>query len=142
MPTPYRTTRRIEFFDTDMAGIVHFANFFRWMESAEQEFLRSLGLSVAMRWEDQAIGFPRVSASCDYVRPARFEDVLEIAVRLANLGRKSVTYSFEFFKNGEAVARGQISAVCCRTTNEHRLESIEIPEGIRRKLQAHVEEGR
>ena len=44
-----RTSRRVEFCDTDMAGIVHFANFFRWMESAEVEFLRSLGLSVAVQ---------------------------------------------------------------------------------------------
>ena len=46
MSTPFRTTRRIEFADTEMAGIVHFANFFRFMEAAEVEFLRSRGLSV------------------------------------------------------------------------------------------------
>src|SRR5213078_989612 len=46
MPAVFRTTRRVEFADTDMAGIVHFANFFRYMESAEHEFLRSHGLSV------------------------------------------------------------------------------------------------
>ena len=57
----FRTTRRIEFGDTDMAGIVHFANFFRFMESAECEFLRSRGLSVKLDWEGQAIGFPRVT---------------------------------------------------------------------------------
>ena len=38
--------RQVEFAETDMAGIVHFANFFRWMESAEHAFLRSLGHSV------------------------------------------------------------------------------------------------
>src|SRR5438094_9966074 len=89
-----RTSRRVEFCDTDMAGIVHFANFFRWMESAEVEFLRSLGLSVAVQTGDEKLGFPRVAASCDYVRPARFEDVLEIAVTLRRLGSKSVTYGF------------------------------------------------
>src|SRR5437868_6014643 len=56
----FRTTRRIEFGDTDMAGIVHFANFFRFMEAAECAFLRSRGLSVRMQWEGQAIGFPRL----------------------------------------------------------------------------------
>src|SRR3954468_12285601 len=88
--------RRVEFVDTDMAGIVHFSNFFRWMESAEVEFLRSLGLSVKLAWEGVPLGFPRVSAACDYVRPARFEDILQIAVTLAKVGRKSVTYAFEF----------------------------------------------
>jgi acyl-CoA thioester hydrolase len=46
MPEPYRTTRLVEFHDTDMAGIMHFASFFVYMESAEHELLRSMGLSV------------------------------------------------------------------------------------------------
>src|SRR5437868_8940905 len=139
MPTAFQTQRRIEFGDTDMAGIVHFANFFRFMEAAEQEFLRSLGLSVSLKWEGQPIGFPRVSASCDFQRPARFEDVLDIAVRVRNLGRKSVTYSFDFSKNGQPVARGQVSTVCCRVFGEHELESIEIPADIRQRLAPFAE---
>jgi YbgC/YbaW family acyl-CoA thioester hydrolase len=135
MAVPFHTTRRIEFADTDMAGIVHFANFFRYMEAAEVELLRSRGLSVAMVWEGEQIGFPRVSASCDYLRPARFEDVLDVAVRLHKLGRKSVTYAFEFSKGGEVVARGQVSSVCCRVGEAHRLEAIEIPASIRELLE-------
>jgi YbgC/YbaW family acyl-CoA thioester hydrolase len=134
MAEPFRTTRRVEFADTDMAGIAHFANFFRWMESAEVEFLRSRGLSVALTWEGQAIGFPRVSASCDYLRPVRFEDVLEVAVRLERLGGKSVTYGFDFFEGGEAVARGRVTSVCCRVQEGRALEAVEIPEGIRARL--------
>jgi YbgC/YbaW family acyl-CoA thioester hydrolase len=135
MTVPFQTTRRIEFADTDMAGIVHFANFFRFMEAAEVEFLRSRGLSVALVWEGQQIGFPRVSASCDYLRPARFEDVLDVVVRLHKLGRKSVTYAFEFSKAGEVVARGQVSSVCCQVGTGHHLESIEIPASLRERLE-------
>jgi YbgC/YbaW family acyl-CoA thioester hydrolase len=135
MTEPFRTTRRIEFADTDMAGIVHFANFFRFMEAAEVEFLRSLGFSVSMPWQGEKIGFPRVSASCDFLRPARFQDVLDVAVRIANVGRKSVTYAFEFSKGEEIIARGQVSSVCCRIVPEHGLESIPIPDAIRAKLQ-------
>jgi acyl-CoA thioester hydrolase len=134
MPTPFRTTRRIEFADTDMAGIVHFANFFRFMEAAEVEFLRSRGLSVSMVWEGLALGFPRVAAACDYVRPARFEDVLDVTVTLDNLGRKSVTYAFEFARAGEIIARGKVSSVCCRVFENHRLESVEIPATVRTRL--------
>ena len=137
MAEPFRTTRRVEFVDTDMAQIAHFSNFFRFMEAAEVDFLRGLGLSVSMRTEDSKwLGFPRVSASCDYLRPAKFLDVVEITVRVANLGAKSVTYEFEFFKAGELLARGQITAVCCRTLPDNRLESMEIPADIRQKLQA------
>ena len=135
---PFRTTRRIEFGDTDMAGIVHFSNFFRFMEAAECEFLRVRGLSVKMEWEGQAIGFPRVSASCDYASPARFEDVLDIAVLIDRIGRKSVTYAFEFSRNGQLIARGKVTSVCCRVTNEHRLEGIDIPASYRARLQSDI----
>src|SRR5262245_50694541 len=134
MPTPFRTTRRVEFADTDMAGMVHFANFFRYMEAAEVEFLRSVGLSVTLAWEGQRISFPRVAASCDYLRPARFEDVLEVTVAVHRLGRKSVTYAFAFFRDGELLARGQLSSVCCRFEPGQPLQSIEIPPPLREKL--------
>ena len=136
MAEPFRTTRRVEFVDTDMARIVHFSNFFRFMESAEVDFLYALGLSVSMQTEEgKWIGFPRVSASCDYFKPAKFLDVVEITVRVETLGAKSVTYQFEFFKGSELLARGRITAVCCRTLPDNRLESMEIPPNIRQKLQ-------
>ena len=133
--TVFHTKRRVEFGDTDMAGIVHFANFFRFMEAAEVEFLRARGLTVSLTWEGQRIGFPRVSASCDFLRPATFQDVLDVAVRIQSIGRKSVTYSFEFSKGGEVVARGQVTSVCCRVIGDHQLESMEIPASFRAKLE-------
>lgn len=135
MAESFRTTRRVEFVDTDMAGIVHFANFFRWMESAEVEFLRSKGLSVKLKWEGVQIGLPRVAASCDYLKPARFEDLLEISVTLLKVGRKSLTYRHEFFKDGELIARGQISAVCCLVGPDQDIQGIEIPAGLRALLE-------
>jgi len=134
----FRTTRRIEFYDTDMAGIVHFANFFRFMESAEVELLRSLGISVRLPWGGEMIGFPRVSAACDYLRPARFEDVLDVTVTVAKVGRSSVTYAFEFGKDGEVIARGTVTSVCCRVLGE-KFESMPIPDGIRELLEKHLE---
>ena len=110
MPSPFTITRRVEFGDTDMAGIVHFANFFRFMESAETAFLRSLGLSVSWRDDAKKLGFPRVAASCDFLAPARFEDELTIAVSVERVGTKSVTYRHDFSnQRGEAVA-GRFSA--------------------------------
>jgi len=138
MAVPFRTTRRVDFADTDMAGMVHFSNFFRYMEAAEVAFLRSKGLSVAaLPWEGHTLSFPRVAASCDYIKPARFEEVLDIAVRIHKIGRKSVTYAFEFFRADELIARGQISAVCCRVGTDKHIESVEIPPAIRERLE-HV----
>jgi len=135
--TPFQATRRVEFGDTDMAGIMHFANFFRFMEAAETAFLRDRGLTVNWRENGGKVGFPRVSATCDYQKPAVFEDVLTIAVTIEKLGRKSVSYRFDFTnQRGEAIAVGRITAVLCRTTSPDQIESLEIPPEIRAKLEA------
>jgi YbgC/YbaW family acyl-CoA thioester hydrolase len=132
---PFRTRRRVEFGDTDMAGIVHFANFFRFMEAAETEFLNSLGFSVAWRDGDDRLGLPRVSASCDFKSPARFQDVLDIAVIVEEVGRKSVRYRFDFARGETAIAIGHITAVYCRNVPGKPLQSLEIPDAMRQKLQ-------
>jgi acyl-CoA thioester hydrolase len=137
-PQPFRTTRRVEFVDTDMAGIVHYSNFFRFMEGAEVDFLRARGLSVALPWHDKKIGLPRVAAQCDFLRPAFFEDMLDIDVTLKNVGRKSITYGFDVSRAGELLARGQITCVCCLVLGPRKIESIEIPEDFRARLLAPI----
>jgi 4-hydroxybenzoyl-CoA thioesterase/acyl-CoA thioester hydrolase len=114
MSTPFRTTRMVEFHDTDMAGIMHFASFFVYMESAEHELLRSLGLSVHQMIDGEHISFPRVSATCNYSAPARCEEVLDIAITVARIGATSITYEFEFTHASRRVALGSMTSVCCR----------------------------
>ena len=135
--TPFCTTRRVEFGDTDMAGIMHFSNFFRFMEAAESDFLRALGLSVSWIADGVKWGFPRVSAACDFKKPAKFQDVLTIAVTLEKLGAKSVSYRYDFSnERGEPIAVGRITAVLCRSSGPNQIESCEIPADIRAKLKA------
>jgi acyl-CoA thioester hydrolase len=134
----FRTSRIVEFGETDMAGIVHFSNFFRYMESAECALLRTLGLGVKLNWDGQALGFPRVAASCDYLSPARFEDVLEVEVAALRIGTKSVTYGFDFARKGVAIATGKVTSVCCRVLGEHQWESIEIPASYRALLEPYL----
>ena len=78
MPSEFKVVRRVEFSETDMAGIVHYSNFFRYMESAEHAFFRALGFSIVTTATDPPVGWPRVHASCDYRQPLRFEDEVEI----------------------------------------------------------------
>ncbi len=140
MSEPFRTTRRVEFCHTDAAGIMHFASFFEFMEQAEHEFLRSRDLSVFMNDDAGIISWPRVAARCDYQSAARFEDVLEIEVRISRLGEKSVTYAFEFRLEGTEVARGEITSVCCRMTDQAPPQSIAIPDWFREKLAPYVDQ--
>jgi YbgC/YbaW family acyl-CoA thioester hydrolase len=140
MPTPHSITRRVEFGDTDMAGIMYFANFFRFMESAETDLLHSLGLSVSWRKEGVKWGFPRVSVACDFKKPARFEDMLTVAVVVERVGPKSVTYRFDFSnQHGDPLAVGRITTVFCRSDGPEQLESVEMPADMRAKLEAMKE---
>ena len=132
----FTTTRRVDFGDTDMAGIMHFANFFRFMESAEIDFLHTLGLTVSWRENDVKWGFPRVSVSCDFTKPARFEDLLSIGVTVEKVGAKSVSYRFDFSnQRGEALAVGRITTVFCRSDGPDHLESVAMPPEMRTKLE-------
>ena len=123
----FRTTRRVEFSDTDAAGIAHFTAFFRWMEQAEHELLRSLGLSVFMQVEGVEITWPRVNAKCDFCSMAKFEETLEIAAGISRLGEKSVTWSFKFSIGTREIATGEITSVCCRVNADGTLASTPIP---------------
>lgn len=123
--------RRVEFSDTDMAGIVHFANFYRWMEQVEHEFLRSLGLSIMQKQTDGTyIGWPRVSASCHFHAPARHEDLLDIRLRVERIGFKSLTYYVEFWRGETRLAAGRMKNACCICRPDGTLTSIEIPESF------------
>lgn len=134
MSFPFKITRRVEFHDTDMAGIMHFTAYFRFMEVAEHDFLRDLGLSVVMPDADGELNWPRVSAHCDFTGPARYEDELDIEVRVARLGSRSVTFEFRFTHQGRQIALGNMTSVCCRFTPAGQPKSIAIPEAIRAKL--------
>ena len=92
MPYEFEITRCVEFSDTDLAGIMHFSNFFRFMEAAEHAFFRSLGFSVAQSRIGREICLPRVHAACDYAVPLRFEDDVRIRLLVERKGRRSLTY--------------------------------------------------
>ena len=111
-----------------MAGIVHFARFFIFMESAEHEFLRSLGTSVSTTIDGNQIGWPRLQASCEYLKPLRFEDEVEIQLTVFRKGTKSMTYHFEFLRPEDLIARGEITAACCVCNPGEAMRAIPIPE--------------
>ncbi|MGL4514379.1 MAG: acyl-CoA thioesterase [Lacipirellulaceae bacterium] len=149
MPSPFRTRRRVEFADTDMAGIVHFTAFFRYMEAAEHALLRSVGLRVhhgphelpeagAASPEGHSLSFPRVSARCDFHSPARCDDELEVEVAVLRLGKTSVSYSFRLLRDEEELAVGEMTSVCCRMRPGAPPEPTPLPEDVIARLQPHL----
>ncbi len=141
MTSFFETTRRVEFCETDMAGIVHFSNFYKWMEQAEHEFFRSLGLTIVNHQSDgMTIGWPRVSANCRFESPAKYEDVITVRLTVQRIGVKSLTYDCQFSIEGRPVAKGTMKTVCCTISHGRSLTSLEIPDEYLSKLSEHPAE--
>jgi acyl-CoA thioester hydrolase len=140
MAQRFTCTERVQFSDTDMAGIVHFSNFFRYMERVEHAFFRSIGFSIVdpPTQSDERVGWPRVHASCDYFSPLRFEEEFECELLVEEVRGKVIRYLIRFWKaDGELAAEGRITAACVRrepTTG--KMKAIEIPQRFRDKIEA------
>lgn len=129
MASSFEISRRVEFHETDMAGIVHFSNFYRWMEQVEHAFFRSLDLTIVNHQPDgQTFGWPRVSCSCRFEAPARYNDVLTVKLFVQRIGVKSLTYEVQIFNGDLRLATGVMKTVCCVVAEGKPLQSVEIPE--------------
>lgn len=147
--------KRVEFADTDVAGIVHFSNFFRYMEVAEHAFYRSLGFSVhdfRPRPGAAPIGWPRVHASADYRLPLFFEEEIEIELLVEEVRGKTVHYQFRFWKQPDDDAARALAAtgrfvVVCVAFGEgssggghghsgRRMKAVAIPDEVRDRIEA------
>lgn len=142
MVSEYHHYRRVEFSDTDMAGIMHFSRFFIFMESAEHAFFRELGFSIHTQIEGRRFGWPRVNAECQYKKPLRFEDEIDIHLRVAEINEKTIRYLFSFYKRNddrrEPAAQGSLVVVCVVKDDEDQtFRSAPIPDEIRRKIEVH-----
>jgi len=125
--------RRAQFADTDMAGVLHFAAYYRFMEEVEHAYWRSHGHSVMSEHEGREIGWPRVATSCEYFAPVQFEHVLELALSVIRVGNRSITYEIEFRHEGRRVALGRSTAVCCEVA-DRGFRPIAIPDPLRQAL--------
>ena len=135
VPQGFRYRRRVQFSETDLAGIAHFSAYFRFMEEAEHAAWRAAGLSIGAA--EETGGWPRVAAAFDYKSPLRFEDEFEVTVYLAEITRRSIRYTFTITHDEALVGTGTMTAVCTRKENG-RLRAIEIPAEVAERLQAVV----
>lgn len=128
MPSEYRHNRRVQFYETDAAGIVHFSCFFRYMEEAEHAMWRAAGISISPPGAE--IGWPRVATSFEYYRPLRFEDEFEVRLRIAAISERKIQYSCVLTAGGERIAAGTMTTVCVSKRPNEPMKSIPIPPDI------------
>jgi YbgC/YbaW family acyl-CoA thioester hydrolase len=115
----------VQFAETDMAGVVHFSWYFRYMEEAEHELWRRAGLSVVV--PGSGVAWPRVSASFEFRRPLRFEDEVDVHVRVASIAAKTMTFACEVRLGDEEVARGSMTVACVSHVAGQPMKGVAIP---------------
>jgi acyl-CoA thioester hydrolase len=132
--------RLVEFADTDLAGIMHFANFFRFVECAEHAFFRSLGHKVHTAEGSDHQGWPRIEVSCKYHQPARFEQTLEVCLRIAEIRTSSLSYGFWIFVADDptraVLATGSFSIIHVELdTKAREIRKAPIPPALKQQLE-------
>jgi YbgC/YbaW family acyl-CoA thioester hydrolase len=132
----FRYARRVQFAETDLAGIVHFSFYFRYMEEAEHALWRAAGLSIAAR--DAAVGWPRVAAAFDYKSPLRFEDEFDVHVRISAVSRRTIEYSFVIRRDATMIGKGFLRAACV-SAGPDGMTSVELPAGLVDRLRAAID---
>jgi YbgC/YbaW family acyl-CoA thioester hydrolase len=133
LPEGFRYPRRVQFAETDLAGIVHFSTMFRYMEEAEHAMWRAAGLSVSHRGDD--IGWPRVAAAFTFRSPLHFEDEFEVIVRVARIRTRALDYEHTIHRGGTIIGSGTMTTVCVRHTPQG-MQPADIPQEVRERLAA------
>jgi YbgC/YbaW family acyl-CoA thioester hydrolase len=135
----YTLRRRVQFYELDSAGIVHFSNYLRYMEEAEHALWREAGLSVAARGAD--VGFPRVSVGFDYHRPLHFEDEFEVRIRIVGMTDKSFRYQCVLTRGDTRIGTGTVVTVCVRKEPGGAMKAVSIPVEIAARFAVAAEPG-
>jgi acyl-CoA thioester hydrolase len=133
MSSGFRYRRRVQFAETDLAGIAHFSAFFRFMEEAEHALWRAAGLSIGAA--EKTGGWPRVSAAFDFKHPLRFEEEFDVTVRIAHATRRSIRYGFSIMRDDAVIGTGTMTAVCT-SKKGGRMRATEIPADLVARLRS------
>jgi acyl-CoA thioester hydrolase len=132
----HRYHRRVEFADTDMAGVVHFSWIARYMEEAEHALWRAAGLSIVP--PDRALGFPRVAVSINFKAPLFFENEFDILVRITAISARSISYAHTVTRGDVTIATGTMTAVCVNRQGDGTMQATEIPPAVLERLAVHA----
>ena len=136
MPSELRVSRLVQFSETDAAGLVHFSNFFRYFEDAEHVLWRGAGLSIHP--ENSPIGWPRVTASCEFHRPLKFEQEFTVVVRIAEMTTRTIEYAGEIIRNDQRVATAKWKIACVTRFPDGTMKSAQIPSDVAERLRIFV----
>ena len=112
---PFTWTVRVYYEDTDTGGVVYYANYLKFFERARTEWLRAAGFGQQDLATEQGLQFVVARIECDYMRPARLDDVIELDVRVIKAGRVSIVFEQTARRGGDVLATALVRAGCVDT---------------------------
>tara|TARA_X000000368_G_C23001116_1_gene698981 strand:+ start:1061 stop:1543 length:483 start_codon:yes stop_codon:yes gene_type:complete len=147
MAYEYISYRKVEFSETDMAGLVHFSNYFRYMEIAERDFFESIDVKLIQSIPYDLMGYPRSRAECKFSAPLRFGDTVKIHLAIKTIKDRAIDYQFRLYKvesdtlGNDAeiasipVAKGHLTTIYAELTDDGSLESKPLPKNVLEKIE-------
>ena len=121
----FKRTFRVHWVDTDVAGVMHFTNYLRYFEACEEEFYRSISLPFNDVRENYGIVFPRVEVHCRYRAPCRFDDFIDVSMKVTEVTEKTISYDFQAIRqyDGKLAAEGSIKCIAV----DSKWKAVQLP---------------
>lgn len=135
----HTSKRQIEFSETDMAGLVHFSNFFKYMETAERDFFSTAGVDLIKINQTELVGWPRARAECKFFTPLRFGDTIEIHLAVKAVKDRAIDYQFRIFRcnvdgTKTQAGKGHMTTILAQLNEEGELRSVELSKELRARI--------
>jgi len=130
---------RVRYAETDRMGVSYYANYLVWFEAARTEYFRALGFVYA-DFEKQGIFLPVVEAYCRYNHPSSYDDELTVRTVVSKLGKSSIRFEYQLFKNLNEALKTSTKAVPIVTGHtvhafiDRDFKPIRVPEALRTKI--------
>ena len=106
---------RVYYEDTDAGGVVYYANYLKFMERARTEWLRATGFELPALADEHGILFVVRAVDIDYLKPARFNDALDVTLELTDHGRSQITLFQQVLRGRDVLTQARVRAVCVAT---------------------------
>jgi acyl-CoA thioester hydrolase len=126
---------RVYYEDTDLGGVVYYANYLKFLERARTEWLRALGFEQSARARDHGVVFVVSSLAIDYHKPAAFNDELAVTVELQRLGAGQIILMQTIARDGQALATARVRLGC---VNPSTFRPVRIPEPVIAKVDSRA----
>jgi acyl-CoA thioester hydrolase len=136
---PFSWPVRVYYEDTDLGGVVYYANYLKFMERARTEWLRALGFEQTALAQDHGEVFVVSSLTIDYLKPAAFNDELTVTVELEKLGAAQIMLKQRIARGAEALATASVRIACVNTPT---FRPVRIPSGLSECLHRQAAEGK